>query len=76
MSVPYRAQAIVNNGQSLARSLVICLRNQVPDYNARVFSVLPYRFLLIFERFLTDGFPYVLFAFVKLGKISFRSKLV
>ena len=44
--------------------------------NTRVFSVLPYRFLLIFQRFLTDGFPYDLFAFVKLREISFRSKLV
>ena len=44
--------------------------------NTRVFSVLPYRFLLIFQRFLTDGFPYDLFAFVKLREISFRPKLV
>ena len=44
--------------------------------NTRVFSVLLYRFLLIFQRFLTDCFPYVLFAFVKLKEISFRSKLV
>ena len=44
--------------------------------NTRVFSVLTYRFLLIFQRFLTDCFPYVLFAFVKLKEISFRSKLV
>jgi len=44
--------------------------------NTRVFSVMTYRFLLIFQRFLTDCFPYVLFAFVKLNEISFRSKLV
>ena len=44
--------------------------------NTRVFSVLTYRFLLIFQRFVTDCFPYVPFALVKLKEISFRSKLV
>ena len=44
--------------------------------NTWVFSVLRYHFLLIFERILTDGFPYAPFALVKLREISFRAKLV
>jgi hypothetical protein len=40
-----------------------------------VLSILPYHLLLIFDRFLTDGFPYLLFAYVKPGEISFIPNL-
>jgi hypothetical protein len=60
---------------SPAARLFVCAIKRRID-NTRVCFVLPHHFLLVFERFLTDGFPYVLFAFVKLREIPFRPKLV
>jgi hypothetical protein len=57
-----------------ARLFVCAIKRRIN--NAWVFSVSPYHFLLIFERFLADGFPHVLFAFIELREIVFRSKLV
>src|SRR5215471_20360213 len=68
-------QSLITFKVSPAARLFVCAIEHRIN-NTRVFSVSLYRFLLIFERFLTDSFPYVLFAFVKLREISFRSKLV